>query len=76
MYSGPSGRPYNPVDVVHLDTGDLGLPAGQLAAAAGWWVASQLLFALVAYLLDGVLASPASNVHFSQDHVTPLFYIP
>ena len=46
------------VDVVHRDRGDLELPVRQLAVAAGWRDASQLLFALVAYLLAAVLASP------------------
>ena len=46
------------VDVVYRDRGDFELPAGQLAAAAGWRHACQLLFALVVYLLAGVLALP------------------
>ena len=65
--------PRNPglVDVVHRDSGNLGLHAGQLAAAADWRDACRLLFVLVAYLLAGVLASRPGESISPRTTVTP-----
>ena len=54
-----------------LVDGDLELPAGQLAAATGWRDASQLLFALVAYFLAGIFASPGRRRPFLPGPLSP-----
>ena len=50
------------MDVVHRDKGDLEFPAELQSVAVGWRDASQMLFALVAYLVVGVWASPGRPI--------------
>ena len=64
------------VDVVHRDRGGLELPAGQLASAAGWRDASQLLFALVAILLAGIFGFARTTSISPRTTANPLILYP
>ena len=59
------------VDVVHRERGDLESPPGQSAVAAGWRDASQMLFALVAYILPGVFGFARATSISPRTTVTP-----